>query len=491
MMFLMAITFLTSRVILDKLGIVDYGIQNVVGGLASMFTFFRSSLANATQRYLSIALGKNDVIEANHVFCQHQTLYGVVAIMVIVIAEIVGLWLLIPQLTIPIERQNAAFWVFQFTTISLAITLLCIVYDSVLIAREEMKIYSYTGIVEGLAKLGIAYIISIIQFDHLIIYNILLTMVSLGIVLFYIIFCSKRFPEAKYTIYWNKKSAYNTFSFISWNMVGSAIWAVNEQGLNILLNVFCGPVVNAARGIAFQVNQAMNYFSSSFFTAVRPQIMKSYAASDYDYMFRLMFSSSKFSVFLFWYFALPLMLCIDVILSIWLVEVPAYTNVFTIWVLIFSLVNTFDNPIWTIALAIGKLKWYIIIGGSVYLMTFPISFIVLKMGYSPVSVFVVSAIVRCFYEFVVLLIIQKYISFSLQDYMIHVAAPVSFVVIISGVISCLLHTLLPANFLGVVLTTIVSTITITCCIFGVGLDKKERNKIQDYLTDKFLVKCRK
>lgn len=480
MMFLMLITFFTSRVILDKLGVVDYGIYNVVGGLASMFTFFRSSLSNATQRYLSMALGKGDMEEAGRIFCQHQTLYGMTSIFIIGLSEIVGLWLLKNKLVISPDRQVAAFWVFQFTVISLAFTLLSIVYDSVLIAREEMKVYSYVGIVEGVAKLAIAYFISIFHFDRLIFYGFLLSSVSVGLVMFYAFYCSKHFPEATYRFLWNKTSIKETFSFISWNVIGTAAWAINDQGINILLNMFFGPAINAARGIAFQINQALNHFTASFFTAVRPQIIKSYASEDLRYLFRLLFSSSKFSFYLLWYLALPVMLHIDGILAIWLKDVPSYTNIFTIWVLVFSLVNTTNNPIWTLALAIGKLKWYIIIGSSVFLLTFPIAYIVLKMGYPPVSVFVVSTIVRAIYVLVVLLVIKRYIVFSLWDYLTNVIIPVLFVVMISGTISFLIKDIYGGHFVGILLTAVSTTIIISFSILLFGLNKPEREKIMAF-----------
>ncbi len=484
----MFITFFTSRVILDKLGIVDYGIQNVVGGMASMFTFFRSSMSNATQRYLSMALGTNNIEEARRIFCLHQTLYGIIAIVAVIIAEILGLWLLYNKLVIPVDRQWAAFWVFQFTVISFSFTLLSIAYDSVLIAREEMRIYSYIGVIEGLAKLCIAYLISIVAFDRLITYSFLLFGLSVALVFFYACYCSRHFPEAHYNFLWDKKSVKESFSFISWNVIGTAVWAINEQGVNMLLNMFFGPAVNAARGVAFQVNQALNHFTASFFTAVRPQIMKSYASNELHYLFRLIYSSSKFSFYLLWYLALPLILCIDGILSIWLKEVPQHTGIFTIWVLVFSLVNTTNNPIWTLALAIGKLKRYVIIGSAVFFSTIPVAYLVLLMGYSPVSVFIVSAVVRLIYVFVALLLIKRYIKFSLKDYLYYVVMPILLVVSISGSISLCLKSFFSNDLIGIISMAVTTSIIISCCLLLFGLNKYERDKTLLFIKKRLLSK---
>ena len=484
MLFLMFVTFFTSRVVLDKLGVVDFGIQNVVGGMASMFTFFRSSLSNATQRYLSVALGKEDFRGANIIFCQHQTLYFIISIIVFVISEIVGLWFLDNYLVIPTTRHNAAFWVFQFTVISLSFTILNIVYDSVLIAREDMKMYSYLGVVEGILKLIIAYVISIIAFDRLIVYSFLLSILSIGIVLFYAYYCKQKYEEAKYIFFFDRKSFCEVSSFINWNIVGTAVWAINDQGINIMLNTFFGPIVNAARGIAFQVSQGLNLFAMNFFTAIRPQMIKSYAAEDLGYLFNLFYKSSKYSVYLLWYFSLPVILYINVILSIWLKEVPMYTDVFTIWILIFSLVNALNNPIWTIALAIGELKWYIMIGSLVFLLTFPIAYYCLYIGLSPVSVFVVSTIVRAFYVFVVLIVIKHYISFSLISYMSQVIIPVSMVLLISYIVTSYVKGYLPDDIYGLVMFFIVSSIIISIVVWSIGIRNSERRYLKKLVKSK-------
>ena len=486
MLFLMFIAFFTSRVVLDKLGIEDFGIQNVVGGLASMLTFFRSSLSNATQRFLTLALGRCDIQECKRIFSQHQSLYFLIALIIFVIAEVGGLWIIYNKLVIPSHRFIAAFWVFQFTLLSLFLTMLTIVYDSVLIAHEDMKAYSYLGIIEGLAKLGIAYAISIVPFDRLITYSFLMALVPLGILLYYISYCSKRYKEAHFKFLWDKTSVRVTFAFINWNVIGTAVWAINDQGINILLNMFFGPAVNAARGLAFQINQAVNHFSANFYTAVRPQIMKSYAADDKKYLFRLIYSSSKYSVFLLWYLSLPLMLRIDFVLSVWLKDIPEYTSVFTVWVLLYALVNSLSNPIWTLALSIGKLKWYILIGSGVFLMNFPISYVALRLGSSPTSVFIITFLVRSIYIVTILIIIRRYIDISFLDYFKEVILPSVGVISLSAILSLIVQNNIPNSMIGLIVVVILTTIIISLCIWIIGLKQVERNAVTKFLKKKLL-----
>ena len=364
MLFIMFITLFTSRVILDKLGIEDFGINNVVGGLAMMFTFFSSSLTNATQRFLNIELGIKNSLGANRVFNQHLIIYVIIICIVILLAETIGLWIVINKLVIPSERLSAALWVYQFTIISLAITLIGIVFNSMIIAHEDMKIYSYVGILDGILKLVIAYAICVLPFDRLITYSFLLLTVTLLVQGSYAYYCFKNYKECKLHFIWNKKSIKDTFSFISWNVVGTAIYATKDQGTNLLLNIYFGPTVNAARAIAYQVSSAVSSFGVNFYTSVRPQIVKSYSNGNVDYLNKLFFKSSKYSIFLMWIVILPVILCIDTLLELWLVEVPFQTNIFIVWVLADSMLALLTNPTWSIALATGKLKKYTLIGNG-------------------------------------------------------------------------------------------------------------------------------
>lgn len=487
MLFLMLITFYTSRVVLDKLGVVDFGIHNVVGGLATMFVFFRSSLANVTQRYLNVELGKQNIKEAHNVFCQHQTLYLFISLFVFLCAESIGLWFVSSQLNVPSERHTAAIWVYQFTIMSLIITIMSVVYDAAIVAHEDMKIYSYVGIVEGLCKLLIAFVISVISFDSLITYSFLLSIVAVGVITFYIYYCSRKYDECHFVIKWNRQHVKEAFSMIGWNTVGTAVWAINNQGIDVLLNIFFGPAVNAAKGIASQVDRAVNNFGQNFFIAVRPQLVKSYAAKDFDYLYKLFFSSSKFSVYLLWLICLPIILCVDTILTIWLKEVPDYTSSFTILTLIYSVINILNNPIWSLALAIGELKWYIVIGSGVFFMTFPLSFVCLAIGCPPESVIAVNIVVRVVYIVVVIRIVNRYLPIPIAKYFGEVIKPVVMVLFVSGATSWGISKLLPDIIYGRILTCVVSIVFIVICILYLGLKQNERNQLYMFVLKKIKV----
>lgn len=423
-LFIMFVSFFTARIVLDRLGVVDYGIQNVVGGLASMFAFFRSSLSNATQRFLSIALGHDSIEETKKTFKQHQSIYVVITLVLLVLLETAGLYIFYNKLIIPLERMTAAFWVYQFTVISLCITLLSVVYDAVLIAHENMKIYSYVGIFEALSKLAIALGIAFSPVDRLITYAFLLLVAAVLIRIFYTVYCKRMYSECSFSFLWNKKDVKNTFTFISWNFVGTAVWAINNNGIDILLNMFFGPVVNAAKGVANQVNFAVTNFSNGFLTSVQPQLTKSYASRDFEYLYSLFFKSTKYSFLLLWFFCYPIFFVVDEALHLWLTNVPTYASSFVCLILLYSLVNSFNQPVWILAQAVGKLKWYICIGSFVFLMIFPISYVLLKLGYSPNSVFIANVAVRAVYIVVVFMILRRYICIPIRDFLAEAIKPV-------------------------------------------------------------------
>ncbi len=477
MLFLMAVTLFTSRVVLDKLGIEDYGIYNVVGGLASMFVFFQSSLANATQRFLNVELGKSNLHEANNVFCQHLVLYAIMAATVIAVGETVGLWFVGNKLNIPPDRLVATIWVYQFTLLSLCVTLIGIVFNSEIIAHEDMGVYSYVGIFEGFARLGVAYAISVSPFDRLIVYGFLMLVVSVVVQIFYFVYCRRKYIECKVYFIWNKHLLKETSSIVGWNTVGTAVYAVNDAGVNILLNMFFGPVVNAARGVSYQINSAVNNFTTNFFVSVRPQIVKSYAAGDKEYLLKLFYKSSKYSFFLLWTLCLPIGFSIDRILNLWLKEVPEYTSIFTLWIFAYSLINVLNNPIWSVALAVGKLKKYISIGSGVFLLVFPLSYIALKNGCSPVSVYIILFVVRFCYLIVVLKIIKPYINYSAIEYIRQVVFPILVVVIVSFVMNFIIRNQIPDTLLLMFVFIAFSMLITGATIWLLGMTINERSQI--------------
>lgn len=476
-LFIMFVSFFSARIVLDKLGVVDFGIQNVVGGMAGMFVFFRTSLSNATQRFLSIAIGKKSEEELSKTFRQHQSVYIVITIVVMLLLETVGLYVFWHKLVIPENRMNAAFWVFQLTSVSLCVTLLSVVYDAVLIAHENMKIYSYVSIFEALGKLVVAYGIAISPADRLISYAFLLLCVALSIRVFYTFYCKKMYKECVFKFLWVKQDIKDAFSFISWNFVGTAVWAINNNGIDILLNLFFGPVVNAAKGVASQVSTAITNFSNGFIVSVQPQLIKSYAAKDLNYLYSLFFKSSKYSFLLLWFFCFPFFFVVEDVLEIWLKDVPDYANSFVLLILAYSLVNSLNQPIWTLAQAVGKLKLYICIGSGVFLMVFPISYILLKLGFSPNSVFETNVIVRVFYILTVFIIIRKYIYLSIRRYFKETLLPIIVVTSFSTCLTFLLKYLIMESIPNSWVICFMAFTLNSIVIFIFGLSKDERNLV--------------
>jgi len=479
MLFLMFVAFFTSRVVLQNLGVVDFGIYNIVGGFTSMFIFFQSSLSNATQRYLNIELEKGNTSMVGLVFRQHQILYVFFAIGVFVLSETVGLWFVTNKLVIPAERMTAAIWVYQFAVLSCCMVILNVVYDAVIIAHEDMKVYSYVGIFEGVAKLAIAYMISIVSWDKLIVYALLFFLLSLTMRLFYASFCRRKYEECRSVLSWRMKGLKEPSSIIGWNTLGTFIYTLNDQGVNILLNLFFGPVVNAARGIACQISQTINNFNTNLYTAVRPQITKLYAAKDFTLLLKLFFQSSKYSVYMLWIFCLPVMLCIDMILELWLGSVPEYTNSFTIWILAYSLVNTLNAPVWSVVLAAGHLKRYVLIGGSVFFLAFPLSYICLNDGAAATIVFQILFGVRVAYIVTVLFLVKRYIRFSFKQYFSAVMMPVSAVLAISGSIGILFDNLLGMTIYDRAVLCGICVLSVLLSVWTFGMTSQERTYVKE------------
>lgn len=486
-LFLLFVSLFTSRVVLQNLGVSDFGIYHTVCGCAIMFIFFQPSLSSVTQRYLNIELGKGDIKGAASVFRLHQTLYIFVVIIILVFAETVGLWFVCNKLVIPTDRMAAAIWVYQFSVFSCCLNVLNVVYEATVIVHEDMRIYSYIGVFEGISKLAIAYIISAFSSSgRLAIYACLFFILTLFTRVFYSFFCKYKYEECRYSFTWDIQKVKKTFSLIGWNTIDTFVYTLNDSGINILLNMFFGPAVNAARNISYQISCTLNNACKNFYTAVRPQMIKSYSAGDLQYMLKLCFRSSKYAVFLLWFLCLPIMLCIDPILEVWLTDVPEDTGIFTIWGLAYSMVNVLNYPIGTIALAVGYLKRYVMIGDGIFFTAFPISYICLKAGYAPLCVFQVLFVVRIIYIVAILGTIRQYVDFPIKQYLTSVIKPLITVITVSGGLCLFLSKLLQPTLTGYSLLGCICLLSVPCFVWLLGLDTAERgfliNKIRGSLS---------
>lgn len=477
MLFIMLIALYTSRIILATLGIEDYGIYNVIGGISTSLIFLSASLSNATQRYLNFEIGTNNNTQLSHIFNLSLLIYAIYAIIALLAVEFGGMWLIHHKLIIPESRIDAAIWVLHATSITLFATLLCSVFDSVLIARENMKIYAFVGIFDVVGKLVIVLLLYCGTFDKLKLYAVLMTLVVISSRLISTIYCLRKYPECTLKFYWNRNLFKDMFKFTGWNAIGTTVFILNDQGLNILLNIFFGPAINAARAIAVHVKSAVTGFTSNFLTAVRPQIIKSYAAGDIEYFLNLVFNSSRYSFFLLWIICLPIMIRSDQILTIWLKSVPDQTNEFVTWMLIFSLVNCVCDPIWQAMQAIGKLRRYILIGSIIYLTAFPLSALFFKLGKAPLIAFQILTVVRVAYLLAAVLILKHFVTFSIRTYVIRVFVPIIKVVLISAPVLFFINPLFGQSFIALIIVGITSVIVIALAIFLVGITHIERQLV--------------
>lgn len=478
MLLLMCITLYTSRIVLDALGVEDYGIYNVVGGLTMSFAFFSSSLSNATQRFLNIEIGRNNRDGISRIYSASLIIYAIAIIVVLIATEVVGYWVLNNSLVIPAERMGAANCVLHTTAVGLAVTLIGSIYDSILIAYENMKIYAYLSIMEAILRLLIAFVIVYTDIDRLKLYAVLYLASILIVRIIMIAYCKQRYPDCKFKRSGQRVLIKSILGFIGWNGVGTAVWMINEQGINILLNIFFGPILNAARGVSSQVGAAINNFSNSFFTAIRPQIIKSYATQEIEYFYKLVYASSRYSFYLIWIISLPIILRCEELLELWLKEVPEYSSSIVVWIIIFYCINVLTNPLWSVVQAVGKLRNFVLIGSLIFLSAFPISYLLLKQGASPIVVFQTLAFTRINYLAVSTLLVKQLIRFSLKAYFKEVIWPILKVTILSGSIAYVLELFTPHCTIGLISVVLVSVLITLLIVYIVGINNDERNIIK-------------
>lgn len=486
MLLLMGITFFTSRVVLDKLGVEGYGIYNVVSSLAVSFSFFISSLTNATQRFITIEIGKGNHKQAKRIFNQHLEIYFFIALGCFIIGEIAGVWFIQNKLNIPHDRISDAIWVFQFALLTIVASLLTIPSESCVIAHEDMNVYSYVGVMEGIVKLCIAYLITVSPFNKLIFYAILMFLASSLSQSFYILYARLHYIECRIQRIWDVKLLKQSFSFISWNILGTARAAIITQGMDFVLNIYLGPVANAARAVTNQVDGAIFRFSSNLMIAAQPQLVKSYAQGESDRLNRLFFKTTRFSFYVLWLLICPFLLCIDSVLHLWLKVVPQWTEYFIFWGLLSSLVYVLTKPMWSLILAVGKLKKYVIFDTFTSVLIIPLAVVLLKLGYSPVSVYMASVGVQVLNTLTLLLVIKNYIHFSLIQYGKKVLLQIVFVSIVSLLLVFTLSYLVGTTDFYVFVYYPLGLIANATIIYLIGLYPDERqmvvNKIKNIIS---------
>ena len=485
MLFLMVISLYTSRVILNTLGVEDYGINNVVSGFIGMLGFLSGSLGAASSRFITYDLGIGDMPTMKRTFGNIVTIHLLLAVIILILGETIGLWFVLNKLQIPENRMTAALWVYQFSIFSFMLSIVSVPYNATIIAHERMKAFAYISIVDALLKLLIVYLLVVIPYDKLIIYAILFFCIQVFDRVVYGVYCYRHFEETKTKLAFNKKLFKEIFSFAVWTMNGNLAVIGYTQGINVLLNMFFGPIVNAARGVAVQVQTVVQNFCNNFQMALNPQLTKSYAQNDLEHMQQLLKVSSKFSFFLLYIISLPLMLEAPLVLKWWLGIIPEHTVNFLRLILCSSMLIALSNPLIVSVHATGKIKKFQAIEGTMLLCIVPIAYVLLKFfDIRPEYVFCVHIIVEILTQYVRVRIILPMISMKCIDYFKEVIVPIIKVIIITPILPLIAYHYINQSVITFFLICFISVISVLLGVYYWGCLKSEREFIINKIRQK-------
>ncbi len=489
MILVLVVSLYTSRVVLAELGVVDYGVYNVVAGVIVMFTVINSSMATSTQRFLTFELGKGDFGKLQRTFSASLNIHIAIGLVVLLLAETIGLWFVNTKLVIPAERMFAANIAYQSTILSFMLNVTQVPYNASLISHEEMNVYAYMGILEAISKLGIAFLLVVCGGDKLIFFSILMLAVHACLLMVYRAYCIHKYKECQFRLFWNRLLYRQLTSFAGWNLFGSIAWVCRGQGVNILLNLFFGPTLNAAKGIADKVSHSVMGFIRNFNTAMNPQITKSYAVGDISAMEDLCYRGTKFAFLLLYLIALPAMVNIDFILSIWLVEVPKYTAIFVILVMADALLDVLlgTSQFITAIMATGNIKYYQIIVGIIIMMVIPIGYVFLKFGGSPESLFYVMIAISLISGLARIVFCKYQIGFSICKLCIKVWIPALGAVLLATPLPVLLKISFPSfaeGWNGFMIITLLSVALVIASSWTVAFSRSERASVKAIIRNK-------
>lgn len=474
MLFMMVVTLYTSRVVLNTLGIEDFGIYNVVGSIVAMFGFINSAMASGTQRYLTFELGKGNFLQLQKIFSTSLLIHGLISVLIVFLAETIGLWFLYHKMVIPAARMDAALWIYQLSILSVVVSIMSVPYNAAIIAHEKMSAFAYISILEVMLQLLIAYLLLIVSFDKLKLYALLIFSVRLIIRLIYSSYCHRHFVETKFRRLWDYVLFKKMMSFAGWNLWGNCAGVALSQGVDLLLNLFFGPAVNAARGVAVQVQIAVSQFSGNFQMAVNPQITKSYAQQDYQYMHSLIYKSSKLTFFMLLFFSLPVWIEANTLLVLWLKNVPDYTVIFLRLILCITMIDAMANSLMVSVSATGNVSYYQFVVGSILLVSLPVSYMVLKLGGNPASVFMVHLCI-CIIAFMVrLFIVCPMIKLSIRDYINQVVLKCLIVTVTAIALPLMVKIFLPETIWNFLLVCLLCVVCVSVSAYTIGLKVSER-----------------
>ena len=476
----MVIGLYTSRVVLAELGISDYGLYSVVGGIVTMFTFINGSLNAGTQRFLTFELGRGDIVQLKKLFSTAIVIYTFLAMIILFLAETIGLWFLLNKMNFAPGRLNAAIWVYQFSIIACMVSIIQVPFMAALVAHEKFNMYAYMSIYDAVMKLAIVFLLTFAPFDKLIFYAFLILLVSTSSAVIYNWYCRKHFVECRFSWSFDKSVFKKMFSFSAWDIVGSVAVLGQIQGVNIIINLFCGTIVNAAYGIANTVNNIINTFAANIIIAASPQIVKSYAQKHLDEMFSLVINSAKMSSYLLLIIGIPVFVEIEFLLKIWLGEYPSYAPLFLRIILVQSWVKTLGEPTVRALHAIGNIKLLNIVVGVILLLILPITYFLLRFGYPPEIALGANIILWTVAIPIRLMLLRRYSGFPVMAYIKEVIVLGLVIATICFVVPFIVHVIYEyESWVQLLLVCFVSVITSGFVILFLGFSKNQRTQIMN------------
>lgn len=474
---MMLISLYTSRVVLEALGVEDFGVYQVIGGMVAMFAIISNSLSTAISRFITYEIGSGDKERLNTVFSTSQVVQLIISGIILLFGEIIGLWFLNTKMQIPEGSMCAANWVLQFSLISFCVNLLSVPYNACIIAHEHMKAFAYVSIVEAICKLIICYLLFVSPIEKLIFYAFLQMILAIGVRVFYTIYCHHNFEESLSPIKFHKPVFREMFGFAGWNFYTNTNYLLNNQGVNMLINVFFGVTFNAARGLANQVEGAVEQFVNSFTTAINPQITKSYAAGAIKEMHQLVYRGSKFSFFLMCLMALPLMFEADTVMHLWLTVVPEKTVLFVQLSLVLGLIGCFGNVGYTACMATGKIRIYSLVIGTISLLEFPIVWVAYAIGAPIETAYYCYIVLKAVVVMARMYLMNRMIDMPKREYVFQAIIPSILVLVLAGIPSVLVVIFISQSFLRLILSVFVGVASVSLTALYIGMTSIERNMI--------------
>ena len=479
MLFTMAVSLYTSRVVLHVLGVNDFGIYNVVGGVVGMLSILSGSLSAAISRFITFELGKENLENLKSIFSTAINIQVLLAFCVFCLAELVGTWFLNAKMNIDIDRLWAANWVLHCSILTFMVNLVSVPFNALMIAHEHMKAFAYISILDALLKLLVVFLLQLSSWDKMIVYALLLLLVSIVIRLIYSAYCRRHFKECVYCWCFNRPLLKTMLGFAGWNFIGASSGVLKDQGVNIAINLFCGTAVNAARAISVQVNNAINSFVTNFMTALNPQITKSYAKGDYYYMSKLVQQGSRLSFYLLLVLSLPVILNAEEILTLWLRVVPAHTVLFVRLILVLAMCDALSGTLITAMLATGRIRNYQLVVGGLQMLNFPISYLLLRLHCFPESTMIVAILISLSCLVIRLLFLRSMIDLQVMEFLRKVLVNVFLVTLVSVIlpIGCFLN--MPPGLLRFFTVSLVCFVCTLSSIYFIGCSPKERQYLHD------------